>query len=182
MPASSGDFAILNLKVVEGEGGVYAPGSRATRGITLEVTDESGRPVPGVSVSFQLPSEGASGEFSSGSRTEIGTTQADGRVSVWGMRWNKVPGTVSVRITAAKDTVRAGLVSTQYIDAAAANDNSSRIARGGHSKMVFIALAVAGAAGAGVAAGALRNSKAAAATPVQAVTIGTPVAIIGGPQ
>ena len=63
------DFAILNLRVVEGEGTVYAMGSRATRGITVEVTDETGRAVPDVAVSFRMPEEGPSGVFTTGNRS-----------------------------------------------------------------------------------------------------------------
>jgi hypothetical protein len=61
--------AIIQLRVIEGEGAVYAPGSRATRGITVQVTDETGQPLEGVAVSFRLPEEGAGGTFASGLRT-----------------------------------------------------------------------------------------------------------------
>lgn len=160
---------------------VYAPGSRATRGITVEVTDETGRPVAGVAVSFQLPEDGPSGTFINGGRTEIVTTQADGRAGVWGMRWNKSTGTVSIRITAAKEGVRAGLVSTQRIDAAA-ETQAARVSSGGHSKLLLITLVVAGAAGAGLAAGTLRGAKTASAAPTATVlSVGTPTVIVGAP-
>ncbi len=182
LSASGADFAILHIKVVEGEGTVYGPGSRATRGITIEITDETGRPLQGASVSFQLPGEGASGEFMNGNRTEIATTQVDGRATVWGMRWNKVPGTVTVRITAAKDGVRAGTTSTQYINAAATRATGPGISHRGRSKVLFIALAiVAGAAGAGIAAGSMGSAKTTTSSPTQTTTIGTPTVIIGAP-
>jgi hypothetical protein len=174
------DFAILNLKIVEGEGTVYAPGSRATRGLTIEATDEAGRPVPGVAISFQLPKEGPSGEFSNSSRNDIVTTQADGRATVWGMRWNKLSGTVSIRITGAKDGVRAGMVSTQYLDSAALASQGTAM-HGSHSKLILITLAVAGAAGAGFAATAFKSSKT-ASPPIATLTIGPPTVVIGGPQ
>src|SRR5690242_16133390 len=62
---------IVQLKVIEGDGAVYRTGSRATRGLTISVTDEAGKPVERASVSFRLPEEGASGLFSSGLRTEV---------------------------------------------------------------------------------------------------------------
>src|ERR1700679_232663 len=68
--ARAQDPAILQIKVVEGDGAVYATGSRATRGIAIQVTDETGRPVDGTSVSFRLPDEGPSGSFVNGSKTE----------------------------------------------------------------------------------------------------------------
>ena len=67
------------------------------------------------SVSFRLPDQGASGTFNSGLRTEVVTTGPDGRASVWGMQWNKTPGTVQIHITAVKEQARTGIVSTQYL-------------------------------------------------------------------
>ena len=181
MSASGADFAILHIKIIEGEGMIYGPGSRATRGVTVEVTDETGRPVAGVAVSFQLPESGPSGEFMSGSRTEIATTRDDGRAAAWGMRWNKAAGTVAVRITAAKEGVRAGTVCTQIIDASAPVA-TARVSHGGHSKLLIFALVAAGAVGAGVAVGSLGASKSTPAAATQPVSIGTPTVIIGGPQ
>ena len=84
--------AMLKVTLVEGEGAVYPAGSRATRGVTVKVTDETGRPVEGATVSFSLPSDGPGGVFASGARTEIATTHADGGAAVWGMQWNRMPG------------------------------------------------------------------------------------------
>ena len=42
--------AILQIKVVEGEGAVHPPGARSPRPLTIEITDETGRPVPGAAV------------------------------------------------------------------------------------------------------------------------------------
>jgi hypothetical protein len=181
LPLGAADFAILHLKVVEGEGMLYAPGSRATRGITVEVTDETGRPVPGVSVSFQLPDTGPSGVFLNGGRADIATTGDDGRAAVWGMRWNKTTGTVSVRITAAKDGIRAGILSTQTIDATAPSA-SDRSVRGGRSRLLIVTLAVAAAAGAGIAAGTMRGSKSTEPPAAAGISIGAPTVIIGAPQ
>lgn len=106
---------IVQLRVVDGEGVTYRTGSRATHGLTVLVTDESGKPVDGASVSFRLPDQGATGMFSSGLRTEVVTTGPDGRASVWGMQWNKIAGPVQIRITAVKDQARAGIISTQNL-------------------------------------------------------------------
>ena len=181
--APARDFAILNLRVIEGEGMVYAIGSRATRGITVEVTDETGQPLRDVTVSFRLPEDGATGTFATGGRTEISTTTADGRTAVWGMRWNRTPGAVQVRITAAKDGVRAGLVSTQHLtDSASLVRSSKGEARRGLARTMLLAIAAAGAGG-GIALGMSRSPRAAAtptAPPVQ-LSIGTPSAIVGAP-
>lgn len=107
---------IIQLRVLEGEGAVYAIGSRATRGLTVQVTDESGKPVEGATVSFTLPIAGPGGTFKSGLRTEVLATQADGKAAIWGMQWNRIPGPFEIKITASKDQARAGIVSTQYLN------------------------------------------------------------------
>ena len=185
--AHAADFAILNLTVVEGEGVTYAPGSRATRGITVHVTDETGRPVPNVAVSFQLPDSGATGMFQSGVRTEIVTTTPDGRASVWGMKWGRTAGDVLVRITAAKDGVRAGIISTQHLsDSAQPDSGSPRMGRGFGGKLLMVGLIAAAAAGGGLAAVAVRGRTAASApagnSPTPTTTIGQPTIIVGAPQ
>jgi hypothetical protein len=179
----AGDFAILNLKVVEGEGSVYGLGSRATRGITVAVSDETGRPIPDATVSFRLPDEGPSGAFSTGSKTEVITTRQDGRASVWGMRWNRTPGTMQIRITAVKDGVRAGIMSTQYLsDSQPSAQQGGRMARPSHSRLLLISLAVSGAAAGGLAMGLSRGTAATSATtPVTALSIGRPSVIVGAP-
>jgi len=116
------DPAILELRVVEGDGVVYSVGSRATRGVTVQVSDETGRPVSGATVSFTLPQDGPGGAFVSGGRTEIVTTRADGRATVWGMQWNRTPGPFEIRITAAKGQARAGILCASYLNDARLND------------------------------------------------------------
>jgi hypothetical protein len=175
------DPAILQIKVIEGEGAVYAIGARATRGITVEVTDETGKPVDGATVSFRLPDTGATGNFSSGSRTEIVTTRGDGRAGVWGMQWNRTPGQFEIRITALKGQTRAGTVCGMYLsDSPEAKASTARI--GPHSrKWLWIALAIGGAAAAALAGTALAGKPGSSSTATQSVQIGTPSITIGPP-
>jgi hypothetical protein len=176
---------IVQLRVVEGEGLTYRTGSRATRGVTVLVTDEAGLPLDMASVSFRLPEQGASGTFSSGLRTEVVTTGADGRASVWGMQWNKTPGTVQIHITAVKEQARTGIVSTQYLSDTVAlkagGEGVFTASHGGGHKWLWI-VAVAGVA-AGGAAFALLRSKGAPTT--QAATTGpsisAPTITVGQP-
>ena len=183
---SAQEPAVLQVRVIEGEGVVYPVGSRATRGITVQVTDETGRPVDGASVSFRLPAEGAGGAFATGAKTEIATTRADGRASVWGMQWNRTVGSFEIRVTAEKGQTRAGTVCSQSLtDALSPRDASStgHIGSGGH-KWLWITLAVAGAAGAGVAASGVigKSVPAAAATSTIGVQIGAPSINLGRPN
>ena len=192
--SSSSDPLILQVQVVEGDGMIYAPGTRAVKGITVRVTDEVGRPVSAAAVSFRLPDDGATGVFQNNSKAEIAATTADGRASIWGMRWGKVAGTVTIRITAAKGATRAGTLATQIIstDASAvggqlisANPKAGKIHMGGAGgkKWMWFGLAAAGAAGGGLAAYEMTKNgsssgSAAAATAVN-TSISTPQITIG---
>jgi len=183
---TSNATVIVQLKVLEGEGTVYRTGSRAARGLTVLVTDESGKPVADAAVSFRLPDEGASGVFSSGLKTEVVTTGPDGRATVWGMQWNKTPGPVEIRITAVKDQARAGLISTQYLsDQVAPKSGGEGVftaSHGGKMKWLLIAAGVVGGAAAGLFLDK-SHSAAAAGTTVSStgISIGAPSITIGHP-
>ncbi len=173
------DPAILQVHVVDGDGAVYPIGSRATRGVTVLVTDETGKPVDGATVSFRLPDDGPTGVFASGSRTEIATTHADGRATVWGMQWNRTAGSLEIRITVIKGQTRAGTVTQQFLNDSPAASSAQIGPRRGH-KWLWIALAVAGAAAGGVAATALAG-KTPQAAPSTTLQIGAPTINLGRP-
>jgi hypothetical protein len=174
------DPAILQIRVVEGEGAVYAIGSRATRGITVQITDETGAPVDAATVSFHLPEDGPSGSFAGGGKTEIATTRADGRAAAWGMQWNRSAGLMEIRVTANKGQTRAGIVCSQYLSASAdAAAPRSRSGAGGGHKWLWIAVGVAGAAAAAVAGVAIAG-KSGPAAPI-GVQIGAPTIALGHP-
>ncbi len=185
--AAPADPAALEIRVAEGDGLTYPIGSRATRGITIQITDEAGKAVDGVTVSFRLPDTGPGGTFSNGSKTEILTTHADGRASVWGMKWNRQAGAFDVRITATKGQARAGTVCSQHLTEAP----GPVATKGGGSfnhKWLWIALAAAGAgAGIAVAAHSRSSSSSCSSTvelpqnPCSSTPISTGVTIIGQP-
>lgn len=183
--AGQSDPAILQIRILEGEGAVYPIGARATRGVTVQVTDETGKPVESAAVSFRLPDDGPTGTFSSGMRTEIATTSADGRASVWGMQWNRIAGPLEVRITAAKGQARAGTVCGLFLsDAAVATEPRSAKGPGWRShRKIWLGIAIAAGAFAGVAAVTNRGApgQASGSASVGAPQIGTPTIIIGKP-
>ena len=73
-------------------------------------------------------------------------------------------GDVQVRITAAKDGVRAGIISTQHLSESAKSDSGSpRMGRGFGGKLLMVGLIAAAAAGGGLAAVAVRSRTAASA-------------------
>jgi hypothetical protein len=175
---------IVQLKVLDGEGAVYRTGTRATRGLTVLVTDENGKPLANAAVSFRMPDEGPSGVFSSGLRTEVVTTGPDGHASVWGMQWNKTAGTVEIRITAIKDQARAGIISTQYLSDTIApkggGDGVFTASHKGRTKWIVAAVAAGGAV-AGLAFGKGKGGAAATAVTPPGTQIGNPSITIGHP-
>ena len=129
-------------------------------------------------MSFRLPENGPGGTFASGTKTEIATTHGDGRAAVWGMQWNRTEGALEVRITAVKGASRAGAVCALYLtNPVTARDQvgpSSRIGPARGHKWAWILLAIAGAAGAGVAATALGGKAQSSGTAIVTLHIGVP--------
>ncbi len=179
---SANASVIVQLKVVEGDGVVYRTGTRATRGLTVLVTDETGNPIDLAAVSFRLPDGGSTGTFSSGLRTEIVTTGPDGRASIWGMQWNKTPGPVEIRVTAIKEQARAGIVSTAFLSdevtAKSGGEGVFTASHGGH-KWLWVAGVVAVAAVGGGAAFFLLNKAKPPTTSASGVTVGNPSITVG---
>jgi hypothetical protein len=186
---------ILQIKVLEGEGVVHAPGSRATRPLTVEVTDETGKPVEHATVSLHLPDDGPGGTFLNGLRTDVGLTDCAGRFVVPGVQWNRQPGRFQIRILASLEQAHAGMLSSQYIGeqggrartaSAAPSQHPSPVARSasnGRTKWIVIAALLA----AGATAGALNGARSSAATPAPpappapTLTIGVPTITVGKP-
>ena len=183
MGADTPPPVVIQLRVIEGDGAVYGVGSRAARGLAIQVSDETGKPVESAAVSFQMPGDGPGGAFASGGRTEIVTTKSDGVAAIWGMQWNKSPGAFEIRVTASKGPARAGLAITQYLSDTVKSGGEGTFAASHHSRNKW--LLIGAAAGGAVAGLALRGSgsKAAAAAPPPTVTlqIGNPSLIVGHP-
>lgn len=182
---ATAQIAILQIHVVEGEGAVRAAGAHAARFLTVEVTDETGRPVAGAAVTFHLPEAGPSGTFTNGLRTDVATSDSHGRATIRGLLLNRVAGRFQVRIVAAKEQARAAIVSFQYI--AEPSGGPPAAIAGGHSHRARW-LAIAALAGAGAAAGILAGRSSGeekVSTPQPpssaATTIGTPTVTVGKP-
>ncbi len=171
--------AILQIQVVEGEGAVHVPGSRTPHPLIVQVTDETGKPVAGASVSFHLPGDGPGGAFTNGLRTDVETTDARGRATARGIQFNRSGGRFEVRIFASKEQARAGMVSLQYV--ADAGSPAALAHTGSRKKWIGIiaGLAAGGAAG-GILAGRSGSPSAPAAAPAT-LTIGAPTISVGKP-
>jgi hypothetical protein len=186
---ATAQVATLQIQIVEGEGGVHRPGSRSSRLLTVEITDEIRRPVPNAVVSFHLPEEGPSGVFPNGLRTGVITADERGRASLRSLRWNRVAGRLQIRIIASKEQARAGIVSFQYIAGPGASEAEAQSARRAgeppqkvsrrHRRWVAVVVLIGG----GAVAGALASRGGAGAPPAQpAAAITTPAVTIGSPS
>lgn len=183
VPATA-QVAILQIRFVEGDGGVHASGRRVTRPLAVEVTDEAGKSVPGAAVSFHLPDDGAGGAFANGMHTDVATTDARGVAVMRAIRVGRSIGAFSIRVVAVKEQARAGAVSSQYV---AEPQAGSRVS-GGRARWIAIAAIVGGGTAAGVLS-ATRRSSGATSTPAApptppataSVSIGAPASTVGRP-
>ena len=169
---------------------MHAPGSHSTRPLTVEVTDETGKPVEGAAVSFHVPFEGPGGVFANGMRTEVAVTDSHGQASVHGLQLNRTSGRFLILIVASKEQARAGIASFQYIAepgsgaAAATAGNSHR-----NRKWIVVALLAGGSAAAAILLAGKSGGSAApsapsappAPVPTIILTIGAPTITVGKP-
>jgi hypothetical protein len=181
-----GQVAILQIRIIEGEGAVHLPGSRSSRPIAVEITDETGRPVAGAAVSFHLPEDGPGGAFVNGLRTEVVVTDAGGRAALHGLVANRIPGRFQIRILVSKEQARAGTVSFQYVAEPRGGATATLSATlPGRRKWMAVAAVVAGGAVAAimVTRGSAANPPAVVPSmPVPASSsIGTPTITVGKP-
>jgi hypothetical protein len=153
--------------------------------LTVEITDETGKPVAGAAVSFHLPEDGPGGTFINGLRTDVATTDSRGHAALRGLQVNRTPGKFDIRIVVSKEQARAGAVSSQYVaemQGGAAAAPTSSVLRG-HGKWI----ALAALAGGGAVAAILATSRSGSAAPVSAtpptpgLTIGAPAISVGKP-
>jgi hypothetical protein len=164
---------------MEGEGAVHAAGSRDGRPLAVQITDETGRPVEGATVTFRMPEEGPGGLFARGMRTEVATTAADGHAIIHGVIWNRLPGAFQIRITAVKGQVRAGTIVSQYISD---SPQTARLSTGASRKKWLAVTAIAAGAAAGIVAGMSKSpAPAAGSPPVPPPQIGLPTITLGKP-
>jgi hypothetical protein len=171
-----GQIAILQIQVLEGEGTVHAPGSHNPRPLTVGITDETGRPLSGVAVSFHFPDDGAGATLPNGLRTGVVTTDARGIASLRSFQVNRIPGRFAIRVIASKEQARAGALSFQYIAEPKSAAAKSAASHGKAKWLVLAAIAAGGGAAAVVAKGHGGTSQ-----PPPEVTIGGPSISVGKP-
>jgi hypothetical protein len=108
-PDSQGPATALQIRLVEGEStGVVS--SPQAKGFTVEVTDAKGAAVAEVAVALRLPDSDATGVFADGTHAVVAYSDAQGRAHFPAVHWGAVAGSVSLRITASKGDLHAGLL------------------------------------------------------------------------
>lgn len=145
----------------------------------------------GAAVSFRLPEEGPGGTFSRGTRTEIQITGPDGRAGFREFIAGHASGPFQVRVTAARDSIRAGTIIDQYISeatdkAASAGPHHAKslLAPGekaSSSRRWMIWVAVGGGAAAAAFAASAMGHGGSASTPASAAAPRLPAPVIGVP-
>ena len=120
-PPSTADSAspmALQLRVLGKDPSSLPAGTHSTEGISVEVTDASGSQVSNAAVVFRFPDAGPSATFGDGTRSAVAYTDGAGRAQISDIQWGNMPGSVALRITAAKGTSHAGLLVEQTVAAA----------------------------------------------------------------
>jgi hypothetical protein len=106
----SGDHTVseLHLRAASTNVSRIEAGKISQSGLSVQVSDGNGAPVSGATVLFRLPSDGANGVFSDGSRVAVVYSGNDGVATVRNIQWGTNQGTADVRVTATVGNVHAG--------------------------------------------------------------------------
>jgi hypothetical protein len=179
LAAQNGETGELKLQVVQGAGARYAPGSRGGEVLRVQVTDPAGAPVRGAVVTFLMPASGPGGTFSNGLSADVVITGADGMALVRGVRWNKTPGALKMRVTASKGQARAtAAVSMELVGSGA--QTTARAGRSRTKVLVLLVCAAAGSVAAGLAV-SRRSNPGSSSSSGDGLSIERPTITVGGP-
>ena len=175
------------IRVLEGSGAVVPRNAASPRRFLVAVTDAGGHPASGLTVTFRLPAEGATGRFASGLRSESMLTDEQGQAFVSGIQWNDQPGKVEIQVVASSAVRRGEAVIPVEISASAPAPVKENVRGPSSGKKWVVLVAVAGGAVAGlaVARGGKTATAAITAAPAPLVVppvIGAPTITIGRPQ
>jgi len=100
LPVFAQNPTSLQIVIVEGEGAINNVKQRVNREPIVQVEDENHKPVAGAAIIFFLPNDGPGGTFANGSMTFTTTTNAQGQAVARGIRFNKQPGSMQIRVSA----------------------------------------------------------------------------------
>ncbi len=134
--------ANIRVVVLEGDGAINNIRLHRAKEPVIQVLDDTGKPVGGVTVTFSLPSHGAGGVFTDGGRTLTVQTDARGQAIARGLRPNAMAGEFPIRVTASWHGQTASTSFSQV--------NAEPARAGGSGKKIAILAIVGGAVAGGV--------------------------------
>jgi hypothetical protein len=169
----------LEIVIVEGDGAINNIKARTIREPVIEVDDENHKPIAGAAVVFFLPNQGPGGTFFDGTRSLTVTTDAQGRATVRGIKFNNLSGQMQIRVTAssAGQTATAVITQTNVVGAASGGGLSTTA-----KVLIVVGIAAGAAVGAVLATRGSSSSSSSGGTPSApsiTITAGTPT--VGAP-
>jgi hypothetical protein len=161
----------MSVVVVDGEAVIHNVRGKKATDVVVLVRDGNRNPMPRVNVTFSLPVEGAGATFPNNAKTLTVRTTDDGYAVARGLRSNNIPGPFRIEVEAQHEGQKASTAVTQF-------NMSVASPKGGSGKMLAV-LGIVGAAAAGGAVAALRNS---GNSRTQPSAPPTPIGITPGPS
>ena len=170
----------IKIIVLEGEAAKHSIVSRIGVQTMVEIRDDTGKPVPGAQVLFQLPASGSGGSFPGGRLSQRVISNAQGRASTSGFAPNDLEGRFNVKVTCSSGTLTASAVVAQV------NLKQYETVKKSSSKLLWILLAAGGAGAVGVLAATKGGGSTPAPTgpvaPPPSITIFPGPVTVGGPK
>jgi hypothetical protein len=165
----------LGIVVVVGEGAINNLKDPTVPPTVIQVVDENQKPIAGAAVTFFLPNQGPGGTFFDGTHSMTVTTDAQGRATIRGIRFNRLSGQMQIRVTASSGGQTATATITQTnVGGPGGSPGLSTKAK----VWIIVGLAAGATVGAVLATRGGSSSSTASAPPIT-ITAGTPT--VGAP-
>ncbi len=164
----------LKIEVLEGDGAQNDINAGTATAPKVRVLNESGNPVEGAEVVFQLPMGGPSGVFSGWVRTQTLRTDASGVAAASGLTPNEIAGDFNIKVTVTDGNSRGAATIPQT--------NVRIAAKRSHTTRWIIIGAIAAGAVAAIAVAASGGDDTDSAGQFAPVTISPGAITVGGPQ
>jgi hypothetical protein len=136
----------LNIIVVQGEGSINKVRQAATSDPVVRIEDQNHKPIAGATVTFTLPTEGATGHFGNGGKMLLVSTDAQGKATAEGLKVNEYPGKLAIHVDVTYRGLSARTNITQFDEGPPVPEKASS---GGHHGKLITILVIAGAAAGG---------------------------------
>jgi len=170
----------IKITVVQGEGAHNNVRTRSATQPAVEVRDDSGKPIAGAEVVFQLPPAGPGGVFNGWMRTQTARTNAEGRAEANGLAPNDELGRFNIKVTATSGTKSASVIIAQSNTHNGQSENDSKAKSKSNTWKILAVLGAAGLTGGIIAA--TRGGSSSSTTTTTPITISAGPITIGAPR